>query len=429
MFFESNLVLEHTVEVFLFKEIFQSCCQVFFWRRLTGSIAKQPNGRQLDRLQHDSIPVIQPGVSAVRRLHSGLALNGFCKSLALHVFPYKRGMMPHRFGRPVAENSMLASFLDEAGRLRAFVPPFRFTSFFSPEDTLLCAVASEAALSRARSPRRANGWIPDPMRIAELTTGSGLVGLYLLLLEHESRLAGLDVDPTAVSIAARNARLVGASNRARFDCADLWSDTTVAALTAYRPHLVICNPPYVPEPPGGKLEIEAGAGPDGTAHLMRTIELADKVRPRSIALSWCSLSDPGRVIREAESIGYSLNSLFVVAIADGEYSGSVHDYLRSLPKAFICEGKDTIDAVAPDGSGRFAYLLMAGDFSRARPRNDRDEDSAHAVERICREFCDCGLSALRNPIAPVPVRTWLLDRWDELRLCAYLHGENDNMSA
>jgi len=267
------------------------------------------------------------------------------------------------------------------------------------------------------------------MRLAELTTGSGLVGLHLLLREHDSRLAGLDVDPAAVGIATRNARLVGVNGRAKFECADLWSDATVVALTTYQPHVMICNPPYVPEPPGGKLELEAGAGPDGTAHLMRTIELADKVRPRTMALSWCSLSDPGRVVREAKSIGYSLNSLFIVAIADGEYSGSVHDYLRSLPKAFINERPDTIDAVAPDGSGRFAYLLIAGDFSRSKSRGDRDEGSAEAVERICREFVELGLDALRNPIAPVPVRTWLLDRWDELRLRAFLHGESSDILA
>src|SRR5688572_1566854 len=58
-------------------------------------------------------------------------------------FPYT---MPHRFGRPVAADRSIPPFIDEAGRLRAFLPPFRFSSFFSPEDTLLCAIAAEAAL-------------------------------------------------------------------------------------------------------------------------------------------------------------------------------------------------------------------------------------------------------------------------------------------
>ena len=257
------------------------------------------------------------------------------------------------------------------------------------------------------------------MRIVELTTGSGLVGLNLLLVEGGSRLTGLDVDPTATEIASRNARLLGLAKRARFECADLWSESTAATLREASPDLVICNPPYVPEPEQEKLEIEAGAGPDGTAHLMRTIELTGELRPKALALSWCSLSDPAKVVRAAAAGGYSLNSLFIVAIADGEYSGSVHDYLRSLPHAYINEQPETVNAVAPDGSGRFAYLLMAGEFSR---RERPDTEAADDVEKICRRFASEGLTSLVKPAAPFPVRTWILDRWDELRLRAYLHG-------
>lgn len=326
--------------------------------------------------------------------------------------------MPHQFGRPVTESRVLDSFLDEANRLRAFVPPFRFTSFFSPEDTLLCMLAAEAALSHARSRSRNNGHSAEPLRIAELTTGSGLVGLHLLRLERESTLTGLDVDPLAIDTAVRNARMFGLGSRTRFDCADLWSEATVAGLCACEPHLLVCNPPYVPEPPRGKLELEAGAGLDGTAHLIRTLELAATTKPRVLALSWCSLSDPAQIVREAESIGYSLNSLFAVAIADGEYSGSVREHLRSLPHTYINESLESVSAVAPDGSGRFVFLLMAGVFARTGQRTS----AADAVETICEDFAGRGLEALHNPIAPVPVRTWLLDRWDELRLRAFLHG-------
>lgn len=327
--------------------------------------------------------------------------------------------MPHRFGRPDTGSRVLTSFLDEAGRLHSFVPPFRFTAFFSPEDTLLCACAAEAALVHARAQKRMSAWSRNTMRIVELTTGSGLVGLHLLLVESGSRLTGLDVDPTATDIAARNARLLGLAKRTRFECADLWSDSTVETLRDAAPDLMICNPPYVPEPEEEKLKIEAGAGPDGTAHLMRTIELAADLRPKALALSWCSLSDPAKVLRATAAAGYSLNSLFMVAIADGEYSGSVQDYLRTLPRAYINEQPETVNAVAPDGSGRFAYLLMAGDFSR---RDQPDNEAADAVEEICRRFADHGLPSLVNPVAPVPVRTWILDRWDELRLRAFLHG-------
>ena len=257
------------------------------------------------------------------------------------------------------------------------------------------------------------------MRIAELTTGSGLVGLHLLMLESGSRLIGLDVDPSAIEIAERNARQLGLGRRARFECADLWSQETVAALSDYAPDLIICNPPYVPEREEERLKIEAGAGPDGTAHLMRALDLAAELRPKAISLSWCSLSDPAKVLSAATTAGFSLNSLNIVAIADGEYSGSVRNYLRSLPHAYINEQEETVNAVAPDNSGRFAYLLMAGEFST---EHDPDPMISVAVETICERFANEGLSALVHPEAPVPVRAWILDRWDELRMRAFLHG-------
>jgi hypothetical protein len=262
------------------------------------------------------------------------------------------------------------------------------------------------------------------MHIAELTTGSGLVGLHLLLLESGSRLVGLDVDPTATEIAARNAKLLGLARRARFECTDLWSASTLSTLQETKPSLLICNPPYIPEPHGEQLEIEAGAGPDGTAHLMRTLEIADQIRPRAVALSWCSLSDPGKILRMAESAGYWLRSLFMVVIADGEYSGSVHDYLRSVPHSYLNESDETLETVAPDGSARFAFLLMAGDFSPNPPGVAGNQETARAVECICEQFASTGMDALMNPVAPIPVRTWILDRWDELRLRAALHGKS-----
>ncbi|MGK2963195.1 MAG: methyltransferase [Gemmatimonadaceae bacterium] len=336
-----------------------------------------------------------------------------------------RYIMPYGFERPVEGREEFASLLDEAGRMRAFVPPFRFTSFFSPEDTLLCAIASEAALAHARSLHRHEGRSLDPLRIVELTTGSGLVGFHLLRLEGGSRLTGIDIDSDAVETAERNARVLDLSARARFECSDLWSGATKESLESFRPHLLICNPPYIPEPPGLPLELEAGAGPDGTAHLLRTIDLASETSPRAMALSWCSLSDPVGIVEAAAGKGYALNSLFVVAITDGEYSGSVHSYLKTLPRAWMNEESAAVDAVAPDGSGRFAYLLMAGDFSRTEGDAYQGVD---AVRQICERFSGNGLEALRISDAGIPIRSWLLDRWDELKLRVFLHGSPESTS-
>jgi hypothetical protein len=330
--------------------------------------------------------------------------------------------LPLQYGRPSPPSTVLPSLLSEAGRLRPFLPPFTFTAFFSPEDTLLCAIAAESSLSRARLPI-ARGTAGEPLRIVELTSGSGLIGFHLLRLERNSTLLGLDVDPSAATVAAKNAECLHLSRRARFTGANLRARNTENLLSREKPQLLVCNPPYVPEPVEGNLAAEAGAGPDGTAHVIRALELARIMRPRALALSWCSLSDPEKILNHADEAGYRLNSLFIVVIADGEYSGVVGNYVRGLKTAFLNDSAETLHTVAPDGSASFAYFLMAGEFSRKDegPRR-REEKASEVVRTICARFARRGIATLASIEAPFPARAWLLDRWDEIRLRAFLHG-------
>jgi hypothetical protein len=358
-----------------------------------------------------------------------------------------RSLTTH-FTRHLPRRSLLPSLAAEATtRLRRFVPPFRFTSFFAPEDTLLCVLAAEGALAglRGRRPRRADvggangkllGAAPSsdgvaPLRVVELTTGSGLVGLRLLELEPRATLFGVDIDHEAPSVARANAERLGLADRARFERASIWERALERGLLAEPVDLLDCNPPYSPEPPGASLPVEAGAGPDGAAHVRRVIEIAKVARPTALALSWCSLCDPAGVVADAELAGYRLDALYVVAIGDGEYSGGVHRYLRGLPTAFLSDQPDVVAEVAPDGAARFAYLLLAGVFHDARtpgPAATGDGvhrvagDSASAVDTLMRDFVAHGADALVAPAAPFPVSGWLLDRWDEIALRAFLHG-------
>jgi hypothetical protein len=250
-----------------------------------------------------------------------------------------------------------------------------------------------------------------------------LIGLRLLQIERQSTLLGLDLDPDAARIAAANARLAGLTDRARFREMDLWSTETESVLRKEMPHLLICNPPYVPEPAGRALAKEAGAGPDGTAHLERALELTHLSKPRALALSWCSLSNPGGVVRFAEEIGYRLNSLFIVVLADGEYSGAVTKYLRTLPTAFLNDRPQTLKIVAPDGTAQFAFLLLAGDFWPERRAKQRQGPRASdIVGKLCARFTERGIPGLAGIKSQFPIRSWLLDRWDEVILRGYLHG-------
>jgi hypothetical protein len=315
----------------------------------------------------------------------------------------------------------VSSLLDEAWRLGPFVPPFAFSAFFSPEDTLLCVCAADAARQLMYDTpevlRRGHGGF----HIAELTSGSGLVGLYLLGRDCNATLLGLDIDSDAKRVAEQNARLLGLVERARFAQSDLWSSSTMDLLEAEKPQLLVCNPPYVPEPPGTKMQLEAGAGPHGTAHILRALELANLVKPDTLALSWCSLSDPARIVAAAESRGYELETLFVTAIADGEYAGEVHSYLRRLGDCFINEQIATLDIIAPDPSARFTYLLLAGAFRR-RARSLRGS-AVPVVRKICQDFARGGLPALAAASAPFPLHCSVLNRWGELQLRVMLHGQ------
>ena len=223
--------------------------------------------------------------------------------------------------------------------------------------------------------------------------------------------------------------MLALTRRARFTRADLKSRNTENLLVRERAQLLVCNPQYVPEPPGGNLPVEAGAGPDGTAHVMRALELARIAKPRALALSWCSLSDPECVVREAEKSGYKLNSLFLALIADGEYSRSIDGYLRSLYSAFLNDSPETLRAIAPDGSASFGYLLMSGEFSSddSAP-GGREARASEQVRIICSRFARRGITSLDSLEASFPVRVWLLDRWDGVRLRAFLHGEVPQMS-
>jgi hypothetical protein len=319
----------------------------------------------------------------------------------------------------LAGHSPLPSLVDVGGRLLPYRPPFAFTDFFSPEDTLLCLLAAESA---SRGPRSTG-----PERIVELTAGSALVGISRLLDAPDATLTGVDADPRSPIIASANARRLGVANRSHFLVGDLWDAGLGKRLGRPPIDLLICNPPYIPEPPNRPGKPEAGAGPDGAAHLNRMVELVSELRPATLALSWCSLSDPEGVLGRYEELGYDLDTLFIAMIADGEYSGSVHGYLRTLPTAYLAEDPISLATVAPDGSARFAYLLFAGSF-RLRSGRHRVPPAAASLGALCRDFSRRGGDALRGDEWPDMAGrscVWVLDRWGELALRVLLHGTTD----
>ena len=93
----------------------------------------------------------------------------------------------------------------------------------------------EAALAIVEPARR-----NEPLRIADLGTGTGAILFALLHEWPQATGLGIDIDPQAVETARANAALLGMEARAEFRVADFNEDLTE------RFDLVVSNPPYIP---------------------------------------------------------------------------------------------------------------------------------------------------------------------------------------
>ena len=78
-------------------------------------------------------------------------------------------------------------------------------------------------------------------RVADLCTGSGCIGLSLLLHGATDRVMLMDISEGALSMARKNARLHGAEDRCDFVLGDICRD-----LPKRKYKMIVSNPPYIP---------------------------------------------------------------------------------------------------------------------------------------------------------------------------------------
>lgn len=114
---------------------------------------------------------------------------------------------------------------------------------------------------------------PQPRRILDIGTGSGILAITLALELPHATITATDISPAALAVAQQNAQALGATGRIRFLVSDLF-----AALDRRRFDCIVANPPYVStsetlEPQVRDYEPATAlyAGPDGLALYRRLI--------------------------------------------------------------------------------------------------------------------------------------------------------------
>jgi release factor glutamine methyltransferase len=123
--------------------------------------------------------------------------------------------------------------------------PFRLSA-----DTLVPRPDTETVVEAALDHVRATGSVNDPLRIADLGTGSGAILLALLSELPQSFGIGTDVSEGALRTARDNSFALGLGQRAAFVAC------SYAAALSGPLDLVVSNPPYIPRADIAGLAVE-----------------------------------------------------------------------------------------------------------------------------------------------------------------------------
>jgi SAM-dependent methyltransferase len=152
-------------------------------------------------------------------------------------------------------------------------------------------------------------------RCFDLGTGTGVLGL-LLLQKGAASVVGTDIDPRAVACARENAKF--------FKVADRFTVEERSLYPAGKADLIVCNPPWVPEPP--KNRVDRAVFDEDSQFLLGFLDgLREHLNPGgrgALLLSnlaeLLGLREPGFLAKELERRGLTLVSRFELPAKHGK---------------------------------------------------------------------------------------------------------------
>ncbi len=197
---------------------------------------------------------------------------------------------------------------------------YKLTGFKTIHDSLMYSMMIEELLKT----------VPDGRvsTMVDLGAGSSMPTIRALsrVSQHKNlKVIAVDIDTNALALSEHNATIAGMGERYQFVHSDM---LTFLETIADRGSLVIAaNPPYMPIPQDckGDFYVPVDGGVDGTRYLEAILQ-APMSSGTYVALRWCSLSNPRKIISLIEQ-NYDVLRIDAHRAPFGTYATLTKDYL------------------------------------------------------------------------------------------------------
>ncbi|MBU4481166.1 methyltransferase [Patescibacteria group bacterium] len=195
------------------------------------------------------------------------------------------------------------------------------------------------------------------INLLEAACGSGLVALHLLKKGLVNQVEGFDLDFQAVERSIGNAKKLNCEHQSHFFSGDLFNIQGVLKNLKYSPHLLICNPPWIPIPKGLYTPRIIDGGINGTKFVPPIFKLAQKIGAGMISLNTSSLSFIEKIWEQVRYFKLQLIESIICFNYLGELTGrsEIKKHIKSLKYSFISTHKSSQDFI---GTNQDLYLII-----------------------------------------------------------------------